>query len=253
MFDLTFRCISFVFHQTQIIMAKVIFGGGISSISGSIAGQVFSRNSNGAYIRNRAVPVNPNTDKQKDQRDSFRNLSQAWRNLTDVQRASWVAQRTNYPYQDSSGQTKLYTAQQLFMKLNMNLIAAGLATISTAITPEEAPSFSVGIDTLDQSGTQVIIDVNGLAGDVVPAGYTVIVRATGNSSAGVSYFAPQAFKQLATVSPTDSALAIDVSAPFNLTFGVPKAGSRIGIEVVMVNNSTGQMTAPVRTSGIVSA
>ncbi|MCS1409234.1 MAG: hypothetical protein M2R45_02414 [Verrucomicrobia subdivision 3 bacterium] len=58
-------------------MAKFL---GIPS-SGAQGGQVFSRNRFGQYTRTRAVPVNPNTPKQREARASLACCAAAWREL----------------------------------------------------------------------------------------------------------------------------------------------------------------------------
>lgn len=59
-------------------------------IRGSIGGKVYSRNRYGPYIRNRAVPTNPNTARQQAARLNFADCAVRWSDiLTPAQRTAW--------------------------------------------------------------------------------------------------------------------------------------------------------------------
>lgn len=71
-------------------MALIKFGGGITEMRGSIAGNVYSRNRYGAYARSRTKPVNPNTAAQQAVRAALALLTTQWSTtLTAAQRTAW--------------------------------------------------------------------------------------------------------------------------------------------------------------------
>lgn len=71
-------------------MALIKFGGGVVQMSGSIAGDTFSRNRYGNYVRARTKPVNPNTARQIAVRSAIATLTTRWsQTLTGVQRTAW--------------------------------------------------------------------------------------------------------------------------------------------------------------------
>lgn len=71
-------------------MALIQLGNGIANISGSVAGNTYSHNRYGRYIRNRSIPVNPNTDRQQNARAALAVLVERWaETLTIAQRAAW--------------------------------------------------------------------------------------------------------------------------------------------------------------------
>lgn len=71
-------------------MALIKFGGGITAMSGSIAGNTFARNRYGNYVRSRTKPVNPNTIRQANIRSLVSHLCDEWNEtLTDEQRIAW--------------------------------------------------------------------------------------------------------------------------------------------------------------------
>src|SRR5512144_362897 len=73
-----------------MIMAIILPGAPGGEARGKVGGVVFSRNSYGAYVRERVNPVNPNSDRQISQRLIMKNLSQRWANdLGQSQRDSW--------------------------------------------------------------------------------------------------------------------------------------------------------------------
>lgn len=101
-------------------MASIRYGAGIVDARGSISGQTFSRNANGAYIRARVAGTNPATQEQTQARTRFGTISSAWNSLTKPQADSWIeaAKGTLGAYTDRLGQSSQYTGQQLFNKLN---------------------------------------------------------------------------------------------------------------------------------------
>jgi hypothetical protein len=71
-------------------MALIKFGGGITAMSGSIAGNTFARNRFGYYGRARTKPVNPRSSGQAMMRSSLAYLTENWHDaLNDDQRIAW--------------------------------------------------------------------------------------------------------------------------------------------------------------------
>jgi len=99
----------------------------LSSASGSVAGNVFSRNAGGNYVRARAKPTNPNTPAQQAVRDAMRQLVNAWTNmLTDPQREAWNTYAFNTPTLNRLGDETTKTGQQMYIRGNIARIQAGL-------------------------------------------------------------------------------------------------------------------------------
>ena len=130
--------------------------------SGSIGGTVWSRNRFGAYIRNRSVPVNPNTDRQVAVRNIVRALTIAWQNtLTSAQRAAWNVYASNVVWLNRLGQSVNLTGLNHFIRSNtpraqnaatqvddgpviFNLATAELALVVTA--SEATQQVSIAFD-----------------------------------------------------------------------------------------------------------
>ncbi|MBA7656193.1 hypothetical protein ES703_64108 [subsurface metagenome] len=87
--------------------------------SGSIGGTVWSRNSAGAYIRNRSVPVNPNTDRQVAVRNYVKNLTIRWANtLTQPQRDAWDVYAANVDWLNKLGDSVNLTGMPHYVRCN---------------------------------------------------------------------------------------------------------------------------------------
>jgi len=70
-------------------MAKVEYINAI--LSGKVAGNVYSRNRAGAYVRQWVRPINPRTNAQQQNRIHFGNVSNQYHSLTNTQKANWAA------------------------------------------------------------------------------------------------------------------------------------------------------------------
>lgn len=210
-----------------------------SNIRGSIGGTTYSRNKSGAVARNRTKPVNPNTAAQSAVRNLFGSLSAAWRNLTDVQRDQWSTMTPNYPYINSVGQSAEYSGQQLYNKLNNNLIASEQTTIDVPLPPALfLPNFC-NLAEIDITADSFEVGSNLTDGTV-----QAIVYATPRLSAGIANV-NKYFKKIAVIAA--SVTPISVKPAYEAVYGiVPSemaADDTIYIKIDYVKTSTGQRLA----------
>lgn len=235
-------------------MAKVLLGVAFAQIRGSIGGTTFSQNSNGAYIRNRSEPVNPNTIAQQAARAVLTGQSSSWKNLTDAERLTWQTQAPNYPYVDSLGQVKQYTAPQLFMAVNQRLVNAGEAPLVTIGAPVSMPSLD-SVAAAAAEGTPaftVTVTIDGSA--TTPAGVFVNIYASAPMSAGRNFISRSKLRKIATV-PDTTLTPYNILAAYTAIYGAGAliAGNKIAVRVEFVMGATGQLSSSMDTFVIVAA
>jgi hypothetical protein len=130
-------------------MAKTRGGAIVGQVSGSVGSNVFSRNRFGSYIRNRSVPINPNTSYQQNVRSVFSNQSSAWGGLNATKRAAWKTWAQNNPVVDCFGDQQVLTGHQGFIQLNSRIAQAGDTVIEVPPVvgaPDGLTSLSVTAD-----------------------------------------------------------------------------------------------------------
>ena len=98
--------------------------------SGSLAGNTFSRNRGGQYIRSRATPVNPNTAQQIAVRGAFSDLAALWSTtLTQAQRDAWNTYAANVPVLNRLGDSIFLTGFNMYLRSNTPRMQAGLPRV----------------------------------------------------------------------------------------------------------------------------
>lgn len=103
--------------------------------SGSAGGSTWSRNRFGAYVRNRSVPVNPNTDRQVAVRNIARALAIAWQNtLTQAQRDAWDVYGANVPWLNKLGQSVNLPGLNHYIRSNTPRLQASMARVDDGPT-----------------------------------------------------------------------------------------------------------------------
>lgn len=133
-------------------MALIKFGGGITEMRGSIAGNVFSRNRYGAYSRARTKPINRNSQRQDGIRAIVSQVSQDWfTTLSDEQRAAWAVFAKNVPAKNKLGEVIYLSGFNQFVKSNVAALNAGLTAIADAPTNFTLP----GADLLYEASVDV--------------------------------------------------------------------------------------------------
>ena len=103
------------------------FGDIVAQASGSVRGTTYSRNRYGAYVRDRAVPVNPNSARQSTVRTVMQSLTALWLStVTSAQRAAWNNYAANTPVVNALGDTIYLTGFNHYIRSNVPRIVAGL-------------------------------------------------------------------------------------------------------------------------------
>jgi hypothetical protein len=116
-------------------MAIITTGGGVASISGSVAGTTYSRNRGGPYMRNRAIPVNPNTTYQQAVRGHMAALTSHWvETLTADQRAAWDNYALQVPLPNALGQPRNVGGIGMYVRSNVPRLQTALPRVDDAPT-----------------------------------------------------------------------------------------------------------------------
>jgi hypothetical protein len=106
----------------------------------------------------------------------------AWKNLSDSDRATWVAAAPDFPFTNKFGNSYTPSAYQLFVSVNQNLQAIQEAIITVA---PSVPSLDVSpafvIEPVGATPNSFQIDV------IIPSEYIAILSCTSSQSPGRNY------------------------------------------------------------------
>ena len=218
-------------------MAKVKYSALVSDMRNKLNGSVLSKNRAGNYIRNKVTPVNPQTAAQQANRQQLGSMSSAWNGLTESQRQSWRGAVASFPYTDIFGDRKELDGKSLMIKLNLNLLNAGQAQISSAPASVAIPELAIVSGTATDAGT---VSLNITPG-TIPAGFSLLVYATPPVNGGV-YFVKNKYRLLGTATATTGAVVL--TTLYTNKFGAlttADVGKAVSIRCALVSNTTGQL------------
>jgi len=121
-------------------MALVKFGGGITQMSGSIAGNTFARNRYGNCVRSRTKPVNPSSPLQSQIRTIVSFLAERWHAVvTDDQRIAWQAYADNVVMKNKLGESMNLSGFNHYIRTNACRLNAGATIIDDGPTVMSLP------------------------------------------------------------------------------------------------------------------
>ena len=164
-------------------MAKVQFGGGVSNIQGSIAGNTFTRTKAGPAIRNKVKPNNPASPAQMVQRERITRLSKSWQALTEEERVSWNEAAKEQKTKGVCGNNIELTGHQYFVRVNSLREANGDGADAEVIPA--AAEFAAGVFSTEASQADIAGGyIKVLLGTGAVEGQRVAIWATAARSAG---------------------------------------------------------------------
>ncbi len=129
-------------------MPIVRYGSGVVSASGSVSGNVLSRNASGAYSRVRTKPKQNYSNDQVKSRSCQSQVALAWSNvLSEEHRNLWRSFAASFPVINVLGDISRLTGQQSFIQANL---ARCFCVLPLILSPplsfsraEQDPSISV--------------------------------------------------------------------------------------------------------------
>lgn len=229
-------------------MAKVKFSALISEMRNKLNGSVFSRNRGGAYLRNKVTPVNPQSLAQVGARALLTQFSQAWRSLTEQQRAAWNASVQSWATTDIFGDVVNPSGNTLYTRLNVNISNAGGTPVSVPPSPVGAAALT--LLTVAATVTGPTFDVSFLPA-AVPVGHAMFLESTAMLSPGISN-ANSSFRKI-SVLPTAEASPYDAATEQIAKFGSLAAGQKVFVRAKFINKATGEVSQRLVASAIVGA
>jgi len=220
-------------------MGLIKYSAVVSAASGKIGGNVFARNASGAYVRTWTKPINPNTTKQQEVRNSFATLISSWKNLSVANQQAWADMAPQFPYTNRLGEASQYTGQQLYNHLNMNLLTVGTAALTTPLVPETFSAINLASMALvDTAG--VLTTGNVIVSAVGAATESVIIEITPSMSGGITKPAAGSFKQVKIVTNASTSATISIITEYQALFGNPQLGTKVFVRAYLINENTGQ-------------
>lgn len=169
-------------------MALVKLGAMIADARGSIGGTVFARNRGGAYVRNRTVPINPQSTRQTAVRALMAQLTNLWSvTLTQAQRDAWTLYADNVPLPNALGESRNVTGINMYVRANSLILDTGGTRVDDAPTQfTVGPTITPGITIDAAADTLTVADLGGyvLAGAPV----NLLVSAGNPQQPGVNFY-----------------------------------------------------------------
>lgn len=159
-------------------------------LSGSVGGVTASRNAGGAYFRQRALPVNPNSVYQQAVRGYFSQLAAAWGGtLTEAQRNAWTSYAENTPVTNRIGDSIVLSGLAMYQRSNVARLQAGLARVDDGPGTFGLPEFT-GVSWDPPDAAADTVDVNFTNTDVWANedGGALLVYASRPQSPSINYF-----------------------------------------------------------------
>ena len=174
-----------------------------------------------------SVPSNPRTDAQMNIRDTFAQVTKAWRALTDEQRAAWAAAAQTVMSKSRCGTSGPLTGSQLYTKLNATVALVGGDNMDAPPMPPAFDHNPVGALAISNDGGEITLR---LACPNQPT-TDILVRATAPVSAGVSNTSDY---RILGVLPAPAQGACNITAMYVARFGVPPVTAKVFVQTNQV-------------------
>lgn len=216
-------------------------------MSGSAKGVTAAKVKSRKYIRNRGYGGSTRTAFQASVKAVFKQLSQAWKGLTNAQILAWNAAANTAEGRSVLGTKSKISGSNLFMRLNYWVVYCGGA-IKTAV-----PTLA-GVPTPEDATVVLTPAAMTFQLDDVPAesaNLKLVILASEPQGNGITkaYSKAAAFDAPLTVTVED----IDIKAKYDAKYGAPSAGApKVFFKYFFVNTVTGEKSGEKMVSAVLS-
>jgi hypothetical protein len=224
-------------------MALVKFGAVVAELRGSLNGDVFSRNRWGAYVRSQPLYADNPSHKQLDQRALVEKISQAWRTLSDEQRATWAGFALQHPTTNVFGDQTYLSGFAIFMQRNLVIQQTGNSGIS--LPPPHQLLATITTWQADPSQGSDTMYAQCIPNEI-SAWNVAIVEATPQISPGRSQ-PKNKYKRIAQINEGGDPNG-DYQPAWSAIYGNVTPGLRVFLRVRLVHYLSGATTVPLHFS-----
>jgi hypothetical protein len=217
-------------------MARIIYSALVDSINGSIKGTTFQRNRYGYTIKGKPNMIRPTTQKQQKRKTSFSGAIQAWRSLSDSERAAWNSYATTYPVATRLNPSAYLNGFNYFARYHASLWISNSGTVLADPSGAQGVVGSYQSElVLDTGDLHYLTDLNPTEGP-----WTVQLYLT-RPLLPSQTFVKSWTRLIASYSVTGS-IDTDISSLYTALFGqLPSLGQLIGLREVIINTTNGQV------------
>ena len=216
-------------------------------MSGSAKGVTAAKVKSRKYIRNRGYGGSTRTSYQASVKAVFKQLSQAWKSLTNAQILAWNAAANTAEGRSVLGTKGKISGCNLFMRLNYWVVYCG-GSIMTAV-----PTLS-GVETPDDvtlvlSASAMTFQLASIPSDVT--NLKLVIQASEPQGNGIT----RAYSKAAAFADpyTPVATAIDIKSAYDAKCGAPSAGyPKVFFKYFYVNTATGEKSGEKMASVVLS-
>lgn len=205
-------------------------------MSGSAKGVTAAKNRGRKYIRNRGYGGSTRTSNQAEVKSIFKQLSQAWRNLTNAQILAWNALALTQMGKSVLGTKGKISGSNLFMRLNYWIVYCGgaIAENPPALVGVEAPSEAI----ITLTAEKFEFELENVPADT--ANLKLVILASEPQSNGVTRAYSKAASIIAPFTP-EAETPVDLKAAYTAKCGYPSAAApRVFVKYFLVNTVTGE-------------
>lgn len=227
-------------------MAKIAFGPIVGQASGKHAGIVFSHNAGGPYIRTRAIPTISTTPEALAAKARLTDVSERWQGQSQATKDAWAAWAATNPITDRLGMSRILPANAAWVKLNTRLQHAGEPIISAPpVIPAPNPlatlaqSCDIGLGAFDLTYTPTPVFADG----------RLFIKAAVTDSQGIFYV--RNLLRVVEIVVAAQASPYDHQAVVEARFGALQVDQVVHVEVAVMNDEDGQMSAPLSARTVV--
>jgi hypothetical protein len=210
-------------------MGSIKLAAHLADISGKVGSGVYSRNRGGLYLRNKVIPMNPNTSYQQLARSYMTLASQAWKSLSDAYRTGWEILAVQLKAMNRVGIEYTRNGFSVFVQCYCNAKWMQESVLSIAPPLILGAAINTLVVTADDSMINVIFTPA-----PGPSDNRMFVYATPNVSQGKNFLHSE--YRLIVVLGEGEESDYNVLTQWSARFGgLPVTGSRLNLKVHYIN------------------
>lgn len=218
-------------------MALIKWGMMVVDGRGKLGGHVLTKSRNGASVRTKVTPTNPQTSYQQSNRAIFGQLSSSWTDLTEAQRLAWNGAVKEFEKTNIFGDLKAPAGRDLYISLNRNIIQGGGTEIKLPPTKEGIKPNAITLMDFDVPASEIKIDLV----TTLDTNEVMLVYFTAPMSPGRYNFSG-AYRFFSAETTSGAKIAF---ADYAARFGSLQAGKALGLKIVICNKVTGEVSPPM--------